>query len=201
MAEHVPADNGGFTPDVHNEYEPSGYPVRMGMEEGLAYIERLQGGLSLLGTETPEPDAEQAANERAFVQNLNVYGMLLVRQLAGYDDVAIPSGPEFAEHVKALQDLFGQGSELRGQPQSSGVGQGVSRQGLVAALDGCYAEQAHAFHTGDEIQRCAAGATLQVWSDMVQANPDGILLDARANAWMHELDVRCKQAFGSEQGE
>ena len=190
---------GGDAP-LYDESEPLGYPVRMGVQESLARIGALQVGLhSLMETEAPEPDAGRVADQRAFVQNLGLESTLLVRRLVGYDDVVVPPGPNVAMRVKALQDLYRQIPDLKVQPEVIDTTRDVSREGLEAAMRDCYAVLAEAYRAAPDIQQRMANATLGLWDDIVRANPEGILLDSQADSWIHNMEVRRKEAFGGDQ--
>lgn len=59
----------------------------------------------------------------------------------------------------------------------------------------CYEAQPEIYRADIGIQQRMANATLHLWSDIVQANPDGILLGAQEDGWIQEMEVRCKQVF------
>ena len=194
MAERFEA--GSSTPP-YDDSEPLGYPVRMGMQESLARIGALRAGLhSLMETEAPEPDAEQAANNRAFVQNLGLCSTLLVRRLAEYDDVAMPPGLNIAMRLRILQELYPQIPGLRTRPETIDTTKDVSREELAVAMRDCYAVHAEANRADDSIQRRLAGTTLGLWNDIARANPEGILVDAQADSWIHDMEIRRRDAFG-----
>ena len=193
------ADDGSYPPDTNEVV--SGYPYRMTRQESLARIAALQTGLdSLLNATTPETDATETADQRAFVHITSLCSTLLVRKFTEYADVVIPPNPNISLRIRTLQGLYGEIPDLRVQPELIDVNRDISRDQLAKAMRSCYEVQGGVYRAAPSVHQRMTKATVGLWDDLVRANPDGILLDAEADKWIQDMEINRRNAFGVDPG-
>lgn len=193
---NVPEDS---YPYDTSETGPS-FPYRMSMQESRTRVDALEAGVNrLLYGDTAETDRARLAIQREFVQTVGTYSTLLVGNLIGYDDVVIPSNRNVSLRVRILQDLYKEVSNLMMQPALVDTRRSLSRHELATAIRGCYEALPDIYQADAGIQQRAAKATLNLWGDIVQANPDGILLGAQEDGWMQEMEAVRRLAFEPDQ--
>ncbi|HSX15721.1 MAG TPA: hypothetical protein VLF40_02935 [Candidatus Saccharimonadales bacterium] len=154
---------------------------RYNIDRSRAVITALHGGIMAL-TRVPE-EAPAAA---AYVQTVNEYTPLIVERLVSHETTQMPHGVELGRHIAALQqadeNLGGSPVGLVELPHA-----GVNRDELRALLVGQFDFVRALGRANRTAREDAALAMVNVYSAVVEANPDGLWLDEEAGTWLQQI--------------
>jgi len=171
--------------------EPGG---EYSLAESRIVTAAIQGGLlRLCGA------AEETPGAAAFVQAVNECTPLIVERLAAREITALPHAVELGRHIAALQNAD---DDLGGRPNGyiAGPYGGVDREQLRALLAGQFDFVRALGRTHRTGREDAALAMVNVYSAVVEANPDGLWLDKEAAIWLHQIADAFLVAFPDAPG-